>query len=255
MKRILILGFFISILTSFVSGQIQIGGSQPKAPKSSKSKKDKTIKSVNDTTVYSMKVFAGTTFGTTYRTLEPNKNELFADSLGYRADERSKAYWSFHIGFTSDINKHLMWEAGVSFMRNGEQNSFSSPDTSYNYVNRHSWIGVPLKLYFKHDLKKIRFQIGVGAIPHMQLKYKSVGMYTDINGKEISTELKTIKGMNNFGVSLIGNAGIHYSFTKRIGMYLQFEYRHQLTSSYWKTDPYIHRGTVIGANLGLTFGL
>lgn len=252
MKRILILSFFIHILTSFSFGQIQIGGSQPEPVKE---KKEKVKKVRNDSTDYSMKVFAGTSISSTFRRLEPNKNDLFADSLGSRANEKSKAYWSFHLGFSSDISRHFMWEAGVSFLRNGEQYNFPQNDSTHTYTTRHSWIGVPIKFYFKHDFNKLRLQVGIGAIPHMQMKYKRTDSYVQQDGTRITNDLKTINGMNTFGVSVIGNAGIHYSLSKRTGIYLMFEYRQQLTSSYWKTNPYIHKGTAIGANFGLTFGI
>lgn len=253
MKRILILTFFINILTSFGFGQIQIGGEQPK---DKKAKKEKAKKEPNDSAVYNMKVFLGTTFSSTFRTLTPNsKNELFADSLGERANETRRPAWSFHLGFSNDISKHFMWEAGVSFIQNGERYDFSATDTSHSYSSKYSWIGVPLKVYFKHDFKNLRLQVGVGVIPHMQMKFRREDIYKDREGVESTVDTKTINGMNTFGISAVGNAGIHYSITRRFGAYALFEYRHQLMSSYLKTYPYIHRGTAIGVNFGLTFGL
>lgn len=252
MKRILILTFFINILTSFGFGQIQIGGDQPKG---SKEKKEKEKKEVNGSTSYDSKVFLGTTYASTFRTLEPNKNDLFADSLGARADETHRPVWSFHLGFTSDISRNFMWEAGISFLRNGEQYSFSATDTSHTYNSRYSWLGVPLKFYFKHDFNQLRLQVGIGAIPHMQMKFRRTDTFKNNDNVESTIETKTINGMNTFGVSAVGNIGLHYSITNRFGVYALFEYRHQLTSSYLKTYPYIHRGTAIGANFGLTFGI
>lgn len=252
MKRILILLFFINILTSFGFGQIQIGGNEPKGKKM---KNEKAKKDPNDSTKYDIRVFLGTTYANTFRTLTPNKNELFGDSLGVRANETSRPAWSFHLGVNNDISKYLMWEAGVSFIQNGERYHFSDTDTSHNYSAKYSWIGVPLKLYFKHDFNKLRLQIGVGAIPHMQLKFRRTDVFTNREGVETTTEIKTTTGMNNFGISAVGNIGVHYSITNRFGVYATFEYRHQLTSSYLKTYPYVHRGISIGANFGFTFGL
>lgn len=257
MKRILILLFFINILTSFGFGQIQIGGNEPKGKKAKKEKslQQAQSKEPNDSTEYGIRVFLGTTYGSTFRTLTTNKNDLFGDSLGVRADETSRPAWSFHLGFTNDISKYLMWEAGVSFIQNGERYRFSDMDTSHTYSAKYSWIGVPLKLYFKHDFNKLRLQVGVGAIPHMQLKFRKTDVFTNREDVETTVETKTTTGMNNFGISAVGNIGVHYSITNRFGVYALFEYRHQLTSSYLKTYPYVHRGTSIGANFGLTFGL
>jgi hypothetical protein len=252
MKRILLLVVFINILTTFGYSQIQIGGEQPKQKKE---KPSKVKKEPNDSAVYSLKVFLGTTFSSTYRTLEPNKNDLFADSLGPRAGEVRRPAWAFHLGFSNDISKYFMWEAGVSFLQNGERYDFAGTDTSHNYTSKYSWIGMPLKVYFKYDIKKFRLQLGGGIVPQMQMKFRREDAFVNSEGTESTIKTKTINGMNTFGVSAIGNVGFHYNITNRFGVYLLFEYRHQLTSSYLKTNSYIHKGNAIGANFGFTFGL
>lgn len=253
MKQIFITLFLITFLTSFGFGQIQIGGEQPKAKKG---KHQQTKKEPNDSTVYDLKVFLGASFGSAYRTLTPNtKNPLFADSLGERENETRSKSWGVNLGFTSDISKYFMWEAGVSLFQNGEKYSFQAVDSSHSYTSKYSWIGIPLKIYFKYDLKKLRIQAGGGIVAQMQFKYRQQEEFVNSKGTTTTSEIKTVKNVNSFGISAIANAGIHYSITKRFGAYLLFEYRHQLTPSHLKTYPYIHKGTAIGANVGFTFGL
>lgn len=251
MKRFLIVIFFINILTSFGFGQIQVGGNQPKI------KKEKSVKKTIDgeEKPSETRVYLGTGVSSTFRTLEPNKNELFAESLGVRADETNYTAWAFHLGFSTDISKYLMWESGISFLRNGEKYAFSETDTSHTYTSKYSWIGVPIKLYFKHDISKFRLQAGVGVIPQMQMKFSKNEIFKNSNNVESVVETKTINGMNNFGVSAVANLGFQYNLSPKFGVFVQFEYRHQLTSSYLKTNAFIHRGTAIGSNFGVVFGL
>lgn len=254
MKSILSLLVFISILTSFSFGQIQIGGDQPKSTKTQKQKAPKTPKS--DTANYDLKVFLGTTIASTYRTLAPAKDPLFAEELGSRVDEVSKAAWSYHLGFSNDINRFMMWEAGISWLRNHEQYLYTvEGDTTHNYTSKYSWIGMPIKLYFKYDFKKVRFVVGGGFSPQIQMKFRKDEVFVDSYATETTNKIKTINGMNTFGISAIANIGIHYNITNRFGLYLTAEYRHQLTNSHTKTFPYIHKGTAIGANFGLAFGI
>ncbi|MCO5260157.1 MAG: hypothetical protein M9916_08440 [Crocinitomicaceae bacterium] len=251
MKHIFLSFFFITILTFFGYSQIQIGGNETKKEKKQKEKKERVEKDF-----YDMRAFLSANYGSAYRTLKPNtKNSLFADSLGERANETRSTSWGVNLGFNSDISKYLMWEAGFSYFQNGEKYSFKDTDTSHTYTSKYTWIGIPLKLYFKYDLKKVRFQFGGGIVAQMQFKYRQNDEFVDHFSKTTTSEVKTINNVNTFGISAVANAGIHYSFTKRFGGFIQFEYRHQLTPSHLKTYPYIHKGNAIGATIGFTFGL
>lgn len=254
MRHILISFLFINILTSFSFGQILVGGNQPKE----KEKKAKTVtqkSNISDTTVFNTKVFIGVGAASTYRSLNPNSNELFADSLGTRVNETPRIGWNFNLGFTTELNKYLMLEGGISYFFNGEKYAFKDSDTSHTYDSKYSWIGVPLKLHFKYDIKKFRISLGAGVIPQMQLKFRQES--TTIDKMNITTDntLKTSNGMNSFSISAIGTVGFHYNITRRFGVFLNIDYRHQLTSSYLKTNAYNHKGTAFGGTLGFTLGI
>ncbi|HNR85935.1 MAG TPA: hypothetical protein PKN22_02685 [Taishania sp.] len=252
MKQILIFLIFTNILTTFSYSQIQIGGDE-KAAKKEKKKKEKVKPVEKD--FYDFRVYVSGTLGSSYRLLKPNtKNPLFMDSLGQRANETRSMGWGTTLGFTSDLSKYLMWEAGFSYFQNSEKYSYQATDTSHTYTSKYTWIGIPLKLHFKYDLKKVRFNVGAGVLPQMQFKYKQDDEFVNHNGKTTTSSVKTIKDVNTFGISVVANAGIHYSFTKRFGAFLQFEYRQQLTPSHLKTYPYIHKGNNIGATFGFTLG-
>lgn len=251
MKRHFLYFIFTLFISSLSFSQIQVGSKKTKE----KHSKSKTIKA-GDTTSFDFRAFIGSSYGRTFRSLNENtKNPLFSDSLGERSNETPLNTWSFQLGFRSDISNYLMWEGGLSFMQNGESYSYTATDTMHSYESKYSWIGVPLKLYFKYDFGKFRTAFGVGVVPQMQLKFKRVDTFVNSNNTESTIKTKTINELNTFGVSVVGNVGIHYLFTSRIGLYLFFEYRQQLTPSHIKTYPYIHKGNMLGANFGLTIGI
>jgi len=254
MRHILISFVFINILTSFSFGQILVGGNQPTA-KEKKAKVTTQKNKISDSTIFNTKVFLGAGVGSTFRSLKPNSNELFADSLGARANETARTGWNFNLGFTTDLNKYLMMEGGVSYFFNGEKYNFQDTDTSHTYDSKYSWIGVPLKLHFKYDIKKFRISLGAGVIPQMQLKFRQESTTVDRLNMSTENSLKTTHGMNSFSISAIGTLGFHYNITRRFGAYLNVDYRRQLTSSYQKTNPYNHQGTAFGGTIGFTFGI
>ncbi len=250
MKRYLILLTFLHSLTSF--GQIQIGGEQEKEKKE-KEEKQKAPKVEKEQAPVdgSTEVFLGANWSATDRVLNVNNN-IFGDSLGERAKETGLNTWSFGLGMRNQINKYLMWEGGITFLRNGEQYRFEGTDTSYSYISTYSYIGMPIKLYYTYGVNRFRLQVGGGVIPQMALKFRQDISYRTSEGSEDSEEVKTKDGQSSFTVSLVANVGVHYELGSGWGIYLQPEYRYQLGSTYLKTEPYKHYGTALGLSFGLT---
>lgn len=252
MKRYLILLTFIHSLTSF--GQIQIGG-ETENGKSDREKKEKTLKQEKDTVVKTQdgatEVFLGANWSVTNRRLEVNTS-VFGDSLGARADETGLNTWSFSLGMRNRINSYLMWEGGISFLRNGETYDFEEADSSYAYTSTYSYIGMPLKLYYTYGKEKLRLQVGGGLIPQMALNFRQDIRYRDAEGGEFTEEIKTKVGQSSFAIALVASIGVNYELGSGWGLYLQPEYRYQLTSSYLKTEPYLHYGTALGISFGIS---
>lgn len=245
MNKLLIFLFLITSLTSF--GQIQIGGEteDPKKEKEKTPKQEKVTSEKSGDT----EIFLGTNWSVTDRILIENKG-LFGDSLGERAKEIGVNRWSFGLGFRTKLNNYLMCEGGVSYLQNGESYSFEGIDTSSTYTNSYQYIGMPIKLYYFYGQKKLRFQVGVGVVPQMALKFKQTSKTIDSDDNEISESVETKIGFSSFVVSIVGNIGIQYEFMPTWSIYVMPEYRRQLTSSYLNTNKYQHFGTALGVSVG-----
>src|SRR5690606_27624532 len=133
MNKPLILFFFFISLTSF--GQIQVGGDtkEEKPEKKAKAEKQKEEKTSDEAT----EVFLGVNWSKTNRRLETNKN-IFGDSIGPRADEVGINTWSFGLGVRAKVNRFLLFEGGISYLKNGEKYDFQGTDTSYSYTNEYN---------------------------------------------------------------------------------------------------------------------
>lgn len=250
MNKTLLFLFLSITLTSF--GQIQIGG-ETEEPKKEPEKKVKPEKSVEKKSSDS-EIFFGTNWSATNRVLVENKG-LFGDSLGERANETGVNRWSFGLGFRTKLNNFLICEGGVSYLQNGETYLFEGTDTSVTYTNSYQYIGMPIKLYYFFGQNKLRFQVGVGVIPQMALKFRQTSKTIDSEGSEVSESLETKIGYSSFVVSFVGNIGIQYEFTPTWSIYVLPEYRRQLTSSYLNTNKHQHFGTALGVNVGFVKAL
>ena len=195
--------------------------------------------------------FAIANWSNTFRKLEVNEG-LFGDSLGARADETSYNLWSFGIGFQSMLTNYLMFDGGMSYMRNGEQYSFSESDTSYIYKSQYSYISMPIKLYYTVG-DKLKLLVGGGVVPQMFVGYKQDLMWESkdkTNGSEI---IKTKQGFNTFVISAVANIGVKYDYSPKMSVLFVPEYKTQLNTSLGKIDAYKHFGRSIGFNIGLTY--
>lgn len=249
MKKALIIFIFLNSLTTF--SQIIIGGDE-KPPK--KQKKPKTEKIATPIDSLNSKdrteIFIGSNWSSTYRRLIENDN-IFGDSIGLRADETSVGRWSFSLGVRSKLSKYLMFEGGISYLQNGEKYEFTATDTSHTYTNSYKFIGMPLRLYGVFGEKKWRFQVGIGGIPQMALRFKQESKFVDSEAKETSITNKTKIGMSSFVFSVAANAGVQYEFLPTWSLFVMPEYRVQLTSSLLKTSKFKHYGNAFGVGFGI----
>ena len=189
----------------------------------------------------------------TFRRLEVNEG-LFGDSIGARANETSYNRWSFGVGFQSMLTNHLMFEGGMSYMRNGEQYSFSETDTSYIYTSQYSYISMPIKLYYTFG-EKLKLIVGGGIVPQMFMGYKQDLTWESKDKTEGAEIIKTKQGFNTFVISAVANVGVKYEYSPKMAVLFVPEYKTQLNSSFGKIDAYQHFGRSIGFNIGLTYKL
>jgi len=249
MKKAFIILVFLNSLTTF--GQIKIGGEEETVKKDNKTKTEKA-KGASDSLISAERteIFIGFNRSSTFRNLVENNN-IFGDSIGARADETSVGKWSFSLGVRSKLNKYLMFEGGISYLQNGEKYEFQGTDTSHTYTNSYKFIGMPIRLYGVFGQKKWRFQIGVGAIPQMALKFEQNATFIDSNNKETTVDIKSKIGMSSFVFSVAANAGVQYEFLPSWSLFVMPEYRFQLSSSLLKTSKFKHFGNAFGVGFGI----
>lgn len=190
-----------------------------------------------------------TNWSSSYRTLKEN-GDLFGDSLGERANEKNLNTWSFGFGFQNDLTEHLMWDGGISYLRNGESYSFEATDTAFAYQTTYSYISMPLRINYIIG-KDFKFYAGAGLIPQMFLGYKQERQWTRSDNTEESETIKLKSGYNPFVISGVVNIGMMMNFNNGWSLLVSPEARIQLNSSYMNQDAYIHKGR----SYGVTFGL
>jgi len=194
-----------------------------------------------------------TNWSNTFRRLEENDG-VFGDSLGARADETPYNLWSFGIGYRSMLTKYLMFEGGMSIMRNGEQYSFTDTDTSNIYKAEYTYVAMPLKLNYTYG-RRLKVIVGGGVVPQMLLGFKKNIEWEATDKTKGSEEVKIKEGYNTFVISAVVNLGIEYEVSAKSSVLFVPEYKTQLNSSFGKIDSYKHFGRSIGFNIGLTYKL
>ena len=194
-------------------------------------------------------VIVYTNWSNTYRTLKVNEG-LFASPIGVRADEESSNFWSFGIGFQSDISKHFMWEGGMAYQRNGEKYSFEQLDTMYSYNTQYSYISMPIKLYYKTG-QSFKLVAGVGVVPQIFIGYKQNVNWENSSGSEGSESITSKVGYNSFVLSTVFNLGTEIEMNEKWSLLILPEYKLQLTNTYGKKASYKHFARAIGFNMGL----
>lgn len=191
-----------------------------------------------------------TNWSKAYRLLEKN-GDIYGDTLGIRADERNLTTWSFGIGMQSQINKHVMWDGGISFLRNGESYSYSASDTSFSYQKFYSYISMPVRINYTIG-KDLKFYVGAGMIPQMFTGYRQETQWTTSTDAKVEETVKTKIGYSSVVLSSVFNVGLILNFKNNWALMVSPEARIQLTSSYPRLDGFIHKGRAYGITFGLT---
>jgi hypothetical protein len=254
MKDTKLLLLFALVMSNFpLFAQVELGGEPEEKPKKEKVKEEKVKEEKVVAKDGSTEVFAITNWSRTSSILETNEGP-FGDTLGQRAFETAANNWSFGIGFRSAINQHFSFQAGVSFIRNGESYTFEEPDTLFKYTTTYSYIAMPIKgLYTLGN--EVKLLVGGGITPQLFTSYRQEQEWRD---KVDATGTETIKQKNGFSTFVLSaafNVGVQYQFTESFSILFMPEYRIQLTDSYVVTDSYNHFARALGFDLGLTFKL
>lgn len=244
---------FCFTLTSFnLNSQIIIGETPQPAKSDTTSQLKKKLKTKKEKDG-STEIYFSSTWSKSNRSLVEN-GTLYGAPLNKRADEKSLATWSYSVGFRNYITKHVLFEGGISYLKNGESYEFKGVDSSFNYQSTYSYIGMPVKAFYYLG-KDIRFFAGGGLIPQMFVNYRQDQQWENSVHKKSTATIKTTSDFNSFVISASANVGIQLKYSKSWSLFVMPEYRWQLNSSLMKIADYRHYARVFSVNFGFVYQL
>ena len=255
MEKLKIICAFLGILTvQNVSAQIVVGGNETKADEPKVVQEKPREKKVFTKTGNNALVFHFNR-SNSFRILKENEG-LFADSLGYRANETQIKVNSFGLGYRTNLAKSLNFGLGLYFMQNGEGYTMPErPDTAFSYISVYRHTAMPLYLEYTYG-KDIQFVGIAGVMPAMFFNSNQKIMTTDSLNAEKTVNVKTKNGSSDFNsvtFSAFIGVGVNFRYADSWCFYIRPEYRFQLNSTYSKTSPYIHKATAFGLSFGLNY--
>ncbi len=231
-----------------ISKEKEIKNEQTVSDTTSKKKRSER-KNVDGTT----EIYLTSAWSSSTRVLE-TRSDAFAKPLGIKADETPIMIWSYGFGFRNYLHKHIVFEGGMSLLRNGEMYTLIGDDSSYKYVNTYTYIAMPLRLQYATS-GDFKFFIGGSAFPQIMYLYKHKETWVDNNNQTTTTIDKDKSPYSSFVFSAGINAGFQAKFSKYTSFYFLPEYRWQLTNSYTKIGNYGHYARVLSVNFGLIYQL
>lgn len=219
----------------------------------SSAEKAKKNPAVQDFSAPYTQLYFGAVIGFSSRELIENEG-LFQKPLNERVNETAYTTLSYQFGFNHYLSKHFYLDAGLSFLKNGEQYNFTGTDSTFAYQSTYNYIAMPI--HFNYVVGgKLKFHFGLGLTPQMFLKHNQEQQWTTATNSSKTNSISTKSNYNNFIISSTIQAGIKYQFKKQIGIYFLPEFRYQLNSTYLNTNAHKHFARVFGLQFGLTYNL
>lgn len=248
------------LLCSQVSfAQIEIGNKKEEDRKKEQKMKDeveeeikKKKKAKMPLAITGRNIYVGVSLGQAYRTLVPADN-IFSRPIEQKADEKKIFSFRAQAGMQAVLWKHFMIDFGFTYTEQGEQYSFEDPDSdsSYSYINKYRYIGVPLTANGIFGGEYVRFYFGGGIIPLMFINQGQNLSYTTTTGTG-TDELLTYRDnkYNQFNMMALGRIGMQFNFTKHVGFYLAPEIRYMLFNTFEKQYKHKHNQWAWGVDFG-----
>jgi hypothetical protein len=245
----------ILILLPFANfSQISTGKVEdPKKKTETKTETDKSDKKYDpDKGMMDFTAFIGAGYSIGSHRLAENDG-LFGRPVGLRADEKMVNRFTYQIGIRNRVHRFFSVEAGISLDRYGESYSFKSvtTDSSYAYDRKYNMLAVPVQLLFTYG-KRVQFLAGVGLQPFIPFNTKTTTTIHDSLGNASPvSKIKTIEGLNAFGLSALFSMGIQYRFSKFASVYCIPAYSLGLTNIFSKQEPHKEWLSALNIRFGL----
>lgn len=221
-----------------------------KNTKAEKGPKTPREKYVPDEGLTDFTIFAGTSYNLNSHRLEENDN-AFGKPLGTREDEKMLNMWSYQFGVRNRLTKYFSLEIGLSFDSYKSSYQGFMPNLGFdgNYTRTVKTLSMPIQGFFTHG-KRVQLLAGVGIIPFIPTK-KIVETTISTSTGPSFERVRSMQGLNSFGVGVSLSAGVQYRFWRYSSLYLIPGYTLNLTNMYGKQEP--HKEWFNGVNI--RFGL
>lgn len=190
--------------------------------------------------------------GNSFRILKQN-GDFFGDSLGEKSLETKIPCSGIYLGLNNSLQKNLFLDFGIGFQQFGEQFSKDMIDSTISYENKYSNIVLPLKIQFKKG-KDFQLFVSTGFQAQLALAFSNEYTITKDNASNtIKSEITYNK--NSFSLASCSSIGFQMRFSPKSCLIVSGDFIQQLSSSYNKQAPHIHKPNFYGFKIGLGFKL
>lgn len=189
-------------------------------------------------------------YGISNRSLQKN-GDFYGKELGERSSESPLSVSGFYMGINSPLYRRINLDMGLGFQQFGEQNNLNFSDTLIHYTNTYSNLVLPVKIHLQTG-NRWAFFCNTGLQLQMLASYLNVRTVT-INGQEERTKNKTLKDHQSISLSSTSSAGLKVQLSDKTSFYLSAGYVKQLTNTFNKQGPYIHKSDLLCLQFGLGF--
>lgn len=236
--------FVFLISHSFLFSQIESG--------KKKGKKNKTTIEPSKQSEEEQKTIVSLSYGrgNSFRILKQN-GYFYGDSLGERSLETKKATPAFYLALNSPLQKKLFLDFGIGFQQFGEQYSKVLLDSMVSYENKYSNLVLPFKIQYKKG-KDFQFFVSTGFQAQLALKFSNAYTITKDNTSTTTTSTITYN-KTSFSFASTSSIGFQMRFSPKSCLIVSGDFIQQLSSSYNKQAPYIHKPNFLGFKIGLGF--
>lgn len=243
---------------SFSFSQIEsgkVGGEKKTEQKIEKIKpaKVKTPKEITPFVSSSTKLEIGMNVGMGFRSLSQNKS-VFGEALGTKSEETPLFVSGYNLGIRSQLNSNFHLHFGFSLAQTGEQYRFEQADTLSAYQTKYTYFAVPIGIQFVAG-KKLRFVAGLGLQPQLLAKTSTNLEFRDRYNATSSDKTSSKIGKQFFTLGSYANLGLEFQASKKVSVYLLPEIRYNLTNTFGKQEPHVHKGQFFGAQFGISIGI
>lgn len=240
------------LLAAFsLNAQIESGKTGPKKKrthtKTEKTEGAKPDKSpASDYTLLSLNY----SYGSSFRTLKEN-GDFYGEPLGERSQETRLPVSGVYLAANTKFDGHIHLDFALGFQQYGEQYENSGSDTSISYKTTYSQLVLPLKVQYQGG-KKVSFFIGTGFQAQLLAAYQNKTTVT-IEGNESTIKETVLKNKSPFSLASTSSIGVQLPMTAKSTLLISGDYVLQLSNTFNKQAPYIHRSSLFGFKVGIGF--